>query len=82
MDSLKALVAQKRKAASELYEGKKYVKRSELEAAELRRLREEEQRELEAKVRGQVCIIASAVHNACVHRLHARSKPKRRRPSA
>lgn len=50
MDSLKALVAQKRKAASELYEGKKYVKRSELEAAELRRLREEEQRELEAKV--------------------------------
>ncbi len=50
MDSLKALVSQKRKAAAEVYEGKKYVKRSELEAAELKRLREEEQRELEAKV--------------------------------
>lgn len=63
MDSLKALVAQKRKAASELYEGKKYVKRAELEAAELRRLREEEKRELEAKVPARVCVCT--VHNTC-----------------
>lgn len=55
MESLKAFAAQKRKAAAEVYEGKKYVKRSELEAAELKCLREEEQRELEAKVCVHVC---------------------------
>lgn len=51
LDSLKALTAKKRKATEEVFGGKKYVKRSEIEAAHLKKLREEEQRELEAKAR-------------------------------
>lgn len=80
MDSLKALVAQKRKITSEVYEGKKYVKRADLEAAELRRLREEEQRELEAKV-GLHKREGTAQFNHLPYRLLGRSRPMKRRPS-
>ena len=42
---LKALVAAKRKAAAEEFQGRKYVKRSDLEAARLQKLRDEEEQE-------------------------------------
>lgn len=51
MDKLKELVAAKRKAAEEEFQGKKYVKRGEIEGARLAKLREEEEAERAAKVR-------------------------------
>lgn len=51
MDKLRELLAAKRKAAEEEFKGKKYVKRSEIEELRLAKLRAEEQREREAKVR-------------------------------
>lgn len=49
MDTLKALVAKKRKATEEEFGGKKFVKRSDIEELRLRKLREEEQQELAVK---------------------------------
>ena len=42
---LKALILAKRKAATEEFQGRKYVKRSNLEAARLQKLRDEEKQE-------------------------------------
>lgn len=52
MDGLKALLEKKRKEKEELLGGsdKKYFKRSELEDAKLAKLREEEEKERQAKV--------------------------------
>jgi hypothetical protein len=50
MDTLKALLGNKRKAAEEEFKGKKYVKRGDIEDARLRKLREEEEKELREKV--------------------------------
>lgn len=51
MDSLKAAIEAKRKAAKEEFGGKKFVKRSQLEELRLKRVREEEAREQQGKVR-------------------------------
>lgn len=51
MDKLKSLIASKKKHASEEFGDKKYVKRSELEAVRLKRLREEEEDDRKRKVR-------------------------------
>lgn len=45
MEGLKALLEKKRKAAAEEFGGKKYVKRSEIEDARLKKLRDEENEE-------------------------------------
>lgn len=50
MDSLRAMIAQKRKVAAEDFKGKKYIKRSDLEAARLAKLREEEEAERKSQV--------------------------------
>ena len=50
MDSLKALVAKKRKEKEEEFEGKRFVKRGEIEDKRLKRLRDAEERELALKV--------------------------------
>ncbi len=42
---LKALILAKRKATAEEFQGRKYVKRSDLEAARLQKLRDEEEQE-------------------------------------
>jgi hypothetical protein len=54
MNNLKAMIEKKRKEQEELAggAGKKFVKRSEVEAAKLAKLREEEEQERQAKVRG------------------------------
>lgn len=51
MDKLRDLVSSKRKQVSEEFQGKKYVKRSDLEEARLRKVREEEEVERTRKVR-------------------------------
>lgn len=50
MDRFKELVAAKRKTADEEFQGKKYMKRSEIEALRMAKLREEEEQERAAKV--------------------------------
>lgn len=52
MNSLKDLIAQKRKTAAEDFQGRKYVKRSDLEASRLAKLREEEEAE---RIINKVC---------------------------
>lgn len=49
MDSLKALVAKKRKEKEEEFDGRKYVKRGEIVDKRLKRLREAEQQELDLR---------------------------------
>ncbi|KAI3425022.1 hypothetical protein D9Q98_008403 [Chlorella vulgaris] len=49
MDRFKELVAAKRKTADEEFQGKKYMKRSEIEALRMAKLREEEEQERAAK---------------------------------
>ena len=51
MDSLKALIAQKRKEKEEEFEGKKYVRRGEIEEKRLKRLRDAEEKEDMLKAR-------------------------------
>ncbi|CAG9462467.1 unnamed protein product [Pedinophyceae sp. YPF-701] len=51
MDKLKSLLAAKKKETSEVRGDKKWMRKADLEAARLKRLREEEQRELAAKAR-------------------------------
>lgn len=50
LDSLKALLHNKKKEKQELVGDRKYIKKSELEEARLKRLREEEEQERRAKV--------------------------------
>lgn len=50
MDALKALVANKRKAVQDEFQGKKFARRSEIEDCRMRKLREEEEQERLAKV--------------------------------
>lgn len=50
LDSLKALLQKKKQEKQELVGDKKYIKKSELEEARLKRLREEEEQERRAKV--------------------------------
>jgi hypothetical protein len=50
VDSLKALLQKKKQEKQELVGDKKYVRKGELEEAKLKRIREEEQQELKAKV--------------------------------
>jgi pre-mRNA-splicing factor 18 len=50
IDAIKSLLQQTRAEKQELVGGKKYVKKSELEEARLKRLREEEEAERRAKV--------------------------------
>ena len=50
MNGLKALLAQKRKAADEEFGGRKQVKRVDIEQARIKQLRSEEQNELGVKV--------------------------------
>ena len=64
MDALKALVASKRKSAEEEFKGKEYAKRSEIEELRLAKLREEEQREREAKVGARAPASPAAVPQA------------------
>ena len=60
MDSLKALLAKKRKAADEEFGGRKQVKRLDIEQARIQQLRTEEQQELVAKVsRGSLSTLPS-----------------------
>ena len=54
---LKALILAKRKATAEEFQGRKFVKRSDLEAARLQKLRDEEEQE---RQQGKVC--APPVH--------------------
>ena len=49
---LKSLILAKRKATAEEFQGRKYVKRSDLEAARLQKLRDEEEQE---RQQGKVC---------------------------
>ncbi|GAB4821259.1 hypothetical protein N2152v2_008305 [Parachlorella kessleri] len=49
MDALKAVLAAKRKAQEEAFQGKKFLKRSELEQVQLKKLKEEEERERQEK---------------------------------
>ena len=51
MDALRALVEEKKKAAASEFGGRKYVKQSDIEGARLKRLREEEAKELLHKVK-------------------------------
>lgn len=50
MDGLKALLAKKRKAADEEFGGRKQVRRVDIEQARIKKLRTEEQNELQVKV--------------------------------
>jgi hypothetical protein len=50
MDALKAVLAAKRKAQEEAFQGKKFLKRSELEQLQIKKLKEEEEKERAAKV--------------------------------
>jgi len=50
LDGLKALLQKKRQETQDLVGDKKYVRKSELEEAKLKRLREEEEQERRAKV--------------------------------
>ncbi len=59
---LKALILAKRKATAEEFQGRKYVKRSDLEAARLQKLRDEEEQE---RQQGKVCALpVHAAHSA------------------
>ena len=49
MEALKAVLAAKRKAQEEAFQGKKFLKRSELEQLQLKKLKEEEEREKQEK---------------------------------
>ena len=51
MDKLKEAIAAKRKAAGDEFQGKKYVKRGDLERVRLQKLRDEEEQERREKVR-------------------------------
>jgi hypothetical protein len=50
MDKLKQLVATKRKAIEEEFDGRKFKKSAELEQARLQKLRDEEEAERKLKV--------------------------------
>ncbi len=52
MDALAAAIAKKRKSTQDEFKGRKYAKRSELEEARMRKLREEEASELQRRVGG------------------------------
>jgi hypothetical protein len=51
MDALAAAIAKKRKSTQDEFKGRKYVKRAELEEMRIRKLRDEEQSEQQARVR-------------------------------
>lgn len=73
LDSLKALLQKKKQEKQELVGDKKYVRKSDLEAAKLKRIREEEEQERRAKVRGILLLRAwalAAVAAAAVALLH------------
>ena len=60
---LKALILAKRKATAEEFQGRKYVKRSDLEAARLQKLRDEEEEE---RQQGKVCMPSAFAMNSVV----------------
>lgn len=64
LDSLKALLQKKKQEKQELVGDKKYIKKSELEEARLKRLREEEEQERRAKVG----LVSSICEDNCPYR--------------
>lgn len=58
LDALKSLLQQRKAEKQELVGDKKYVRKSELEEAKLKRLRAEEEAELRAKVIMGTCAVA------------------------
>lgn len=71
MDSLKAVLERKRKEKEELVGQSKFVKRADLEAAKLAKLREEEEKERLAKVR--CCLL---VFDALLERSRSNGPPR------
>ena len=65
MDQLKALLQAKKKAAGEEFQGKKFLKRSEIEELRLKRLRDEEEQERTAKVSSPALGAASRRGRRC-----------------
>jgi hypothetical protein len=63
MDKLRELVSTKKKESESQFQGKKYARRTELESARLKRVREQEEEERNRKVR---------VASFMVHRVHYR----------
>lgn len=63
MDALAAAIAKKRKSAQDEFKGRKYVKRSELEEARMRKVREEEASELQRRV-GDAALSPARAHAA------------------
>ena len=51
MDKLRELVSTKKKESESQFQGKRYVRRTELESARLKRVREQEEEERNRKVR-------------------------------
>lgn len=51
MDKLRELVSTKKKESESEFQGKRYVRRTELESARLKRVREQEEEERNRKVR-------------------------------
>lgn len=50
MEALRAMLEEKKKAAASEFGGRAYVKQADIEGARLKRLREEEAKELSQKV--------------------------------
>lgn len=57
MDALAVAIAKKRKSTQDEFKGRKFVKRSELEEARMRKLREEEAEELQKRVGGDAATL-------------------------
>jgi hypothetical protein len=60
MDAFRALLDEKKKAVAADFGGRRYVKQSEVEGVRLKRLRDEEQSELEHKVSRQALLSGKA----------------------
>jgi hypothetical protein len=60
MDAFRALLEEKKKAVAADFGGRRYVKQSEVEGVRLKRLRDEEQSELEHKVSIQALLSGKA----------------------
>ena len=60
MDAFRVLLEEKKKAAAADFGGRRYVKQSEVEGVRLKRLRDEEQSELEHKVSRQAVLSGKA----------------------
>lgn len=72
LDSLKNLLQQKKAEKKELVGDKKYVRKSELEEARLKRIREEEEAERRAKV-GLVLLTPSLLPTAAATEIQSNS---------